>query len=1489
MLRKLKKKAAAAATRTTSAIASTKAGKKILSVSESAYAMTGAGKRYRARKASRLRAAEDAFLVDLMEAEFEASLLASVRAAFVTAKASHTDAALRSGLEEDPFPSWVGTQVGEGEYEVGVAAADEDGEFASDLAALLGSSFSVTTDPDELHRTRVFVLVYSDHTVDEGVARLVTDAASRFNRGETVIIPVVHPACSDYVLDAIPTKLAYSLSNTTFFNFQMDLDPMTEVFDDLVSTISNFLHPDAPSWWLTGVWRVELVVTGENGSPFHEVKELLIYLEQIDETHIRGLSVDGVAYTGILDGNNLLLSGAFTGKWEQFSEGWAEDSFAFVSDAHFVIRNQGHALEGVYTDYSPRAGLRHGSARASRGSGGITGFYKLELSSDSSNPSENDEAIPLAIFHTGATRLELAFPGTFGLVLDGIFENDQFTVASELGPQKSITFVGYLKRRDPDRLQFKRHHLKGVYYAIEHGLNRFGARKFKAKYLTESKVGLIQSPPLLDSPTGDASSSNSNSNSNSNSSDLQQSSDNGGVDDSDGLSAADAEAAAAVAESELHTRLLAKHMASDLAGVLAKAPRRLTPFHPDEFVPLGEGDFAAVIAASPGIHESGMVDAFRDALEGEELGRISTDFARDAATARSVVLLLSTETARDKALIEFVCEIAKTDIPIFNIGVDGWWDIFGGGNSSWDPIECARFKAALARLNMTDVQTLDPLSPSFHALVANIRKLVSPRVHHLTGAWMLRPSFLSSVDTSSDSPESSSSSSSSPSPSPSSSATGTGTATGTATTTATPTSTADEATPTPVGVKEKKSSRLSLDFNLDFSLTSPGSSSSSLPSSSGDKEDLTYFLYVLHEPSATSVTAVDLRGHRWTGTVDGGEVALFADGMEIRMRLSSCGTIMKGTMRASSHSAVSGKANWTHTASSSVSRKERLQGSAQWIRNRLVKMKAFEYVGTLEADGLSGLFFENPESDLGAQTMAMVERAKAVHADWLNLPKKSDGTEVSMAIKGSIIRPCFFGIFQRGGRRIVVRRDGGFFQGTIRDGVAKFVIPSGGQKGEFKTVIGRVVALEGRGIFLRGYSFLSSRLSFKIAYRAKKHLSEIAVPVSLGGVCPDDTATSVVTAYWRSLFAGDYGGFVSLWVDGYEDVLSPEGFVDLVEASKSTKPPLGNFEEVKYAGSMRVENDTIEAWRYEYEVVFSIRGRTKWCFFFDEAMQLVRALDKEDMAARSRTFLHDCMISYRSTDAGFIDLVQSYLEDNGISTWRDRRMESGANWSAEITRAVRTSGCVISCLSAPYLKSSLCTKEARLALEVGQTIIPLVLPNKTDLVPDPYTLEGPPITLANALSGVTMIDLRGVHEGSQTLACKDDLRAMYTAELSALVRQIRHCRSNGIAWDLSGRWRLDLQIVSEDSENMSPTLHVSQSANALTGRATLFGGLIKMVMDESSSFCLGSRVHFTLLCDDHQWQITSRCMLAVDGESMRGLWWSPSGNRGRIVGTRVTS
>ena len=64
----------------------------------------------------------------------------------------------------------------------------------------------------------------------------------------------------------------------------------------------------------------------------------------------------------------------------------------------------------------------------------------------------------------------------------------------------------------------------------------------------------------------------------------------------------------------------------------------------------------------------------------------------------------------------------------------------------------------------------------------------------------------------------------------------------------------------------------------------------------------------------------------------------------------------------------------------------------------------------------------------------------------------------------------------------------------------------------------------------------------------------------------------------------------------------------------------------------------------------------------------------EEEAELMNSSQYDVMISYRSWDARWVDMLQLFLERNGYSVWRDRRMDVGVNWSEDITKAVRKSG-----------------------------------------------------------------------------------------------------------------------------------------------------------------------------------------------------------------------
>ena len=67
-------------------------------------------------------------------------------------------------------------------------------------------------------------------------------------------------------------------------------------------------------------------------------------------------------------------------------------------------------------------------------------------------------------------------------------------------------------------------------------------------------------------------------------------------------------------------------------------------------------------------------------------------------------------------LIDAIEEAAEQEIPIFNVGLDSWFSIFGSDN--WkDQSLRLKLMNALARLNQTPATTLDPSHSNFRGLI----------------------------------------------------------------------------------------------------------------------------------------------------------------------------------------------------------------------------------------------------------------------------------------------------------------------------------------------------------------------------------------------------------------------------------------------------------------------------------------------------------------------------------------------------------------------------------------------------------------------------------------------------------------------------------------------------------------------------------------------------------------------------------------------------
>jgi hypothetical protein len=263
------------------------------------------------------------------------------------------------------------------------------------------------------------------------------------------------------------------------------------------------------------------------------------------------------------------------------------------------------------------------------------------------------------------------------------------------------------------------------------------------------------------------------------------------------------------------------------------------------------------------------------------------------------------------------------------------------------------------------------------------------------------------------------------------------------------------------------------------------------------------------------------------------------------------------------------------------------------------------------------------------------------------------------------------------------------------------------------------------------------------------------------------------------------------------------------------------------------------------------------------------------------------MISYRSKDSGFINLLQQYLEGSNIMCWRDRRMEVGSNWSEDITNAVRTSRCVITCISENYLKSSLCTKEIRLGHEMNKIIIPLVLPQsqekpKDKLVDKHYSSLYPPHTVAREIAKTTWVDFRPL--GNPIEPDPIDI-ATFEKRFGKLLKPLRDqlltVKSKGTLWKMDGKWKFIFEQEEDKDSGVEPKfeadIEFTHHQNELNGKLVFTSGGYKgktfSVISEASSLDCSS-LKFEFADEANADDIFSvSCMLSLDGEKLDGAWF----------------
>jgi len=306
----------------------------------------------------------------------------------------------------------------------------------------------------------------------------------------------------------------------------------------------------------------------------------------------------------------------------------------------------------------------------------------------------------------------------------------------------------------------------------------------------------------------------------------------------------------------------------------------------------------------------------------------------------------------------------------------------------------------------------------------------------------------------------------------------------------------------------------------------------------------------------------------------------------------------------------------------------------------------------------------------------------------------------------------------------------------------------------------------------------------------------------------------------------------------------------------------------------------------------SKNGRVMAGYYYTEKLETGAFIAKQTVVERKdEGVTYDVMISYRSTDSKFINLLQRVLEDAGITCWRDRRMEVGTNWSEDITRAVRSSRAVICCISDNYIKSSLCTKEILMAHDMGKIIIPLVLPDTEakesewlKMVRASYPSAHPPHVVAREIAKTTWFDFRPFSKGTDP-EDGPQFEQRYPV-VPHLKRQLNNVKRKGCLWDLDGTWQLDFHQDKETNQISLDTFeaHITfeHTKFSLTGNGVVKGEGFK----ETSVIVDGARLENSVLSFALKFPINPalgdakdnlkegaifiKVMIGIDGKSLGG-------------------
>ena len=573
-------------------------------------------------------------------------------------------------------PKWDGTPVGEDGYHVYLLSCKFDRTFTSDFVKLMKSAgLKVTTNENHLHKARVLLLLYTDNaSYDEKLVRLLTRGAELANWGELCIMVSVHPTCSLFALNKIPDNIAYSLADSTWYNW-LGVDSPNESFNEMIHQIKSFTCEHSldvnRSTTMAGLWYCKYVVSGDYCSNFYDNRTFTIYLNDNDG-RIYGTTPSGFIFEGTWDKKFRVIDlvGIYRGHWKQENEGWEEDYLTSIIRIKGVLHYKGDRFEGQICELTKSNGNITecvGTIMGKLESQGMSGFYQIEDQIGAMNGLKTN----MAIVHKKGGELLCDIKGFHGTMYAGVMDvaNRQFWIYVQSGPHTCTTYEGSLELRAEDNTM----QITGHFFKCENGITTVPLIKFSGKSLLPT--GLLKNQKIAPR--------------------------------------------------------------CELDDMIANAEQRTLQsaiINSKIFVPPRDEDYATVIVGDE--QDEKIMSELCDNLKRFGVAPLSYE-KEDISKARTICLILSTNICDNENLINTIKEIALQNLPLFIIGLQARRVIFGDGCWKNIDLK-EKLLNCLARLKQTGKLTLDPASLLFQTLVNEIKSNYKKPSYFLSGMWSVR-------------------------------------------------------------------------------------------------------------------------------------------------------------------------------------------------------------------------------------------------------------------------------------------------------------------------------------------------------------------------------------------------------------------------------------------------------------------------------------------------------------------------------------------------------------------------------------------------------------------------------------------------------------------------------------------------------------------------------------------------------------------------------